>query len=85
MTIDAAILLTDWEWAEQSRPQITIDADKTVALFRVGGMIDRDKIEFSDSTPENLAFQFEGLAELFAEAARQVRGATILEPEGDEK
>lgn len=83
MTIDVAILVTDWEWVEKSRPQITIDADKTVALFRVGGMIDRDTIEFSDSTPENLATQFEGLAELFTEAARQVRGATILEPEGE--
>jgi hypothetical protein len=66
--------------AEQSRPQITIDANKTVAVFRVGGMIDRDTIEFSDITPDDLALQFEGLAELFAEAARQVRGATILQP-----
>jgi hypothetical protein len=85
MTIDVAILLTDWDWSEKSRPQIKIDADKTVALFRVGGMSDRNTIEFSDSTPGDLAFQLDGLADLFSEAARQVRGATILGPEGDEK
>jgi hypothetical protein len=81
MTIDVQILLTDWEWVEQSRPELRVNAVRTTARLEMGP----HAVEFSDDTPDNLALQFEGMAELFAEAARQVRGATILEPEGEQK
>ena len=77
MSIDVSIQLTDWDWSEQSRPELRVDADRLTARLEMGP----HAVEFSDVTPDNLALQFEGMAELFAEAARQVRGATILQPE----
>lgn len=36
MPVDVAILVTDWEWVEQSRPELRVDAGRTTARLEMG-------------------------------------------------
>lgn len=74
--IDVGTVITDYSWAEKSRPIITIDEQQKIAHVQLGDGPDVYPITFEivGSSREDLSNQMQGLSEIFAKAAEITSG-----------
>ena len=68
MAVDVATLITDYDWADSSRPILTIAEDKKSAVLQIGAKEHSPMFEIVGSSPEDLRLQFEGYVEIFQKA-----------------
>ena len=70
-TIDVGTVITDYSWAECSRPIVTIDDTRTKATVQIGDGQDVHPVvfELTGSSTEDLVSQLAGFGDIFAKAA----------------
>lgn len=74
MTVDISTVVTDWDWAEDIRPEIRLpEADgKHFATLSASRQPQPPELELSGER-DDLASQLEGYAEIFTVAAQLLR------------
>ena len=72
MSVDIETTITDYDWAEKSRPILTIREDRKSACLHVGGFENAPFVEWDGNTVEDLKNQIDGMAELFQAAAAKL-------------
>jgi hypothetical protein len=73
MTIDVATVITDYDWAEESRPLMTIANDGMSGMLQVGPPNDSLFIEFGGVSVVDLRQQLEGYVEIFQKAVEVLK------------
>ena len=72
MSVDTETVITDYDWAETSRPILTIREDRKSACLHVGGVDGSPFVEWDGKTVEDLKHQIDGMVELFQAAAKNL-------------